>query len=630
VARLSRTPEGYYSGPIWYVNGDTTNFPYNSVTIRAVSSFFPNQKVATATFTAPAGATRTRHFRYISRYFHPCEFEYDVVEGTQAVTSINTGAHPNRPNGLPSETLSIEKVYQRTGFGVSQSPGSGTIPIDGAGVNQAWSDSEMHDAMQVYWLRFANKAQWALWTLFASLHEQGTGLGGIMFDDIGPNQRQGTAIFEDSFISQAPPNDPNPAAWVARMKFWTAVHEIGHTFNLAHSWQKTLGVPWIPLANEAEARSFMNYPYSVQGGESAFFSSFEYRFSDQELLFLRHAPERLVQQGNALWFDHHGFEQTRQSQVPQLTLELRVNRAQATYEFMEPVAIELKLKNVSGESQVIDDRVLATFDRLTVVIKKEGRAARQFRPFAHYCWRSGKTVLQPGEAVYESLFVGAGSNGWDVAEPGRYVLQAALHLDDEDVVSPPLPIRIAPPKGYEEENLAQDLFTEDVGRTLAFDGTKVLEGANNVLREISEKLPDSRAAIHARVALALPLARQYRALTVDAKGSPDEQLVFRAESPKLTQAVEEFKSAVGGRQDRSAESLGHIDYAYYAVRMSEAAKRAGAGDEAREIGDAMISTLNRRGVPAPILNQLREKLGSANETGAERRSRHSRPGKQAK
>ena len=109
----------------------------------------------------------------------------------------------------------------------------------------------MHDAMQVYWSHFAPKAQSSVWVFFASLHESipqpypyrlsnRDQLGGTMFDDIGPNHRQGCAIFEDSFISEAPSGDPNPEAWVRRMRFWTAAHEIGHTFNLAHSWQKTL------------------------------------------------------------------------------------------------------------------------------------------------------------------------------------------------------------------------------------------------------------------------------------------------------------------------------------------------------------------------------------------------------
>ncbi len=96
----------------------------------------------------------------------------------------------------------------------------------------------MHDAMQTYWSRFANQAQWSTWVFFAALHERGTGLGGIMFDDIGPNHRQGTAIFTKSFISQPPAGDPASNAWVRRMQFWTACHEMGHSFNLAHVLQQ--------------------------------------------------------------------------------------------------------------------------------------------------------------------------------------------------------------------------------------------------------------------------------------------------------------------------------------------------------------------------------------------------------
>lgn len=229
----------------------------------------------------------------------------------------------------------MQKVYQRAGFDVSTSPAPSIVPLAGAGANGKWSDQEMHDAMQVYWSKFANKAQWALWTFFAAQHEQGSSLGGIMFDDIGPNHRQGTAIFTNSFIAVPPAGDPNPAAWINRMVFWTATHEMGHAFNLAHSWQKALGLPWIPgLANEPEARSFMNYPYSVSGGQTAFFSNFQFRFSDPELLFLRHAPARLVQMGNAAWFDHHGFEQARVLPEPSFKLEARVNRAEARFEFL--------------------------------------------------------------------------------------------------------------------------------------------------------------------------------------------------------------------------------------------------------------------------------------------------------
>ncbi len=119
---------------------------------------------------------------------------------------IDSCAHPNHPATLPCENLTIRQVFQRAGFDTSISPNPSTSPGAPGGT---WSDMEMHDAMIVFWSRFANLPQWALWTFFADQHEMGSGLGGIMFDDIGPNHRQGTAIFNNSFISDPPPvGDP--------------------------------------------------------------------------------------------------------------------------------------------------------------------------------------------------------------------------------------------------------------------------------------------------------------------------------------------------------------------------------------------------------------------------------------
>ena len=342
---------------------------------------------------------------------------------------------PNRPASLPCETLTIPKVFRRAGCLVTANAASSPVP---APPGATWSDMEMHDAMQIHWSRFANQAQWAMWVFYAALHESGTNLGGIMFDDIGPNHRQGTALFIDSFIADPPPGDPNPAAWIDRMRFWTAVHEMGHSFNLAHSWQKSLGAPfgtpWVPLADEPEARSFMNYPFNVAGGQAAFFADFEYRFSDQELVFVRHAPERFVQMGNAAWFDHHGFEEAAVPAEPTLQLELRVNRERARYEFMEPVWLELKLKNIGDQPRLVDADVLDA-DSLTVILKKQGKEARQLIPFRQKCTQPVTKALMPGDSIYGTVLASAGLNGWDVAEPGTYTIQAAAHLGDEDVVS---------------------------------------------------------------------------------------------------------------------------------------------------------------------------------------------------
>ncbi|GJM74561.1 hypothetical protein HMSSN036_67770 [Paenibacillus macerans] len=152
----------------------------------------------------------------------------------------------------------------------------------------------------------------------------------------------------------------------------------------------------------------MNYPYSVRGGETAFFANFEYRFSDNELLFMRHAPERFVQMGNAEWFDHHGFEQHRQLAKPSFELLLRANRETLRFEFMEPVVLELKLTNWTSEPQIIDRRILSDPDHMTVIVKKQGKTARKVSPFVHYFRKPEHEVLAAGQAVYNSLFIAVG------------------------------------------------------------------------------------------------------------------------------------------------------------------------------------------------------------------------------
>lgn len=613
IANLTVNGQNSWTGTIWYKDGDVASFPYTKVDIQVTRSWFANQRSATATFTGGGGSNRVRTFKFKSLYFHPVDFEFDCAEGEKPTITVDTCGHPNHPATLPREKLSIQTVYKRTGFSVTTSPG-GPVPLDGAGPNAKWSDQEMHDAMQTYWSRFGSMAQWAMWVFFASLHEQGTGLGGIMFDDIGPNHRQGTAIFNDAFISQPPAGDPNPTAWVTRMLFWTACHEMGHAFNLAHSWQKSLGTPWIPLADEPEERSFMNYPYNVSGGQTAFFADFEYRFSDGELLFMRHAPARFVQMGNADWFDHHGFQEANVSPEPAFKLELRVNRERAIFEFMEPVTMELKLTNISTQSQMVNENILSMSDSLTVILKKDGKPARQFCPYARYCLQSKKKVLMFGESIYESLFVSAGRNGWDISEPGNYTIQVALHSDREDIVSNPLRLRVAPPQGYDEEFIAQDFFSDDVGRIVAFDGSQFFTKGNDTLHEVTEKLNKRRVALHASLALGSAVAQDYKQLVEDPK-EPRKQLGIKKHPAQPEEARKLLASSLTSQMAVAVDSLGHIDFKWYVDRFSDWLAQQGATQEAAKTQDALYQTMSTRQVHGRkvldlVLQEIKERRDS--------------------
>jgi len=618
IAKLKRSGRFSWSGHIWFKEGHLASLPQTNVSITVSNSLHSHQRRITAKFTGGGAPVRIRAFRFHSAYYHEVEFEFDREEGVTAVTSIDTDAHPNRPASIPVESLSIDTVFRRAGFKTTRLAGN-DIPTSETGANSTWSDTEMHDAMQTYWSRFDNKPQWSLWTLFANQHDFGTSLGGIMFDDIGPNHRQGTALFYNSFISQAPAGDPAPGAWVNRMRFWTAVHEMGHAFNLAHSWQKSLVFdgkgPWIPLPDEPEARSFMNYPYSVSGGQTAFFADFEFRFSDSELLFLRHAPMQYVQMGNADWFDHHGFEQAEVSAEPSLRLEIRVNREQARFEFLEPVMLELKLTNISDQPMLLPDDLLSNSEAMTVIIKRQDQPAKARQPYAHYCRKPGQTVLKCGESLYESLFVAAGRGGWQIAEPGDYLVQICLHRGNEDVVSNALKVRVQPPLQKQEELLAQDFFEDDVARLLTFDGGDYSRQARDTLQDVAAQLSERRVAEHAKVALYLP------------QTAPTKYLDFSQERPRILvrqasyDAITEMENLLATQAGTVAETLGHVDYNYYANKLADAVGLAADKVVLESVGSALqtaAQALSARHVKPEVVQRLEERakqLGKAAGTG---------------
>lgn len=439
-----------------------------------------------------------------------------------------------------------------------------------------------------------------------------------MFDDIGPNHRQGTAIFNNSFIANAPSGDAAPEAWVERMKFWTACHEIGHAFNLAHSWQKELGTPWLPISNEAEARSFMNYPFYVRGGQTKFFSDFAYRFSDHELLFMRHAPDRFVQMGNADWFDHHAFEQAETSTEPKFRLELRANRAEMVFEFLEPCVLELKLTNISDEPQLVKERLLSDADHMLVVVKPERKPARQWIPFARYCASERKAVLDPSASRYESLFVGAGRNGWDLAEPGRYAVRVAIRIDGVDYLSNELKLRIRPPRSYEEEHIAQDIFSDDVGRVLAFDGTRSLGRANDVLRETASRLPRLAVARHALVALGKPQLKEGKVLAVPARvgqmsSAADAGGTIALSKARPSEASRDLEAALLDAPKDAAETLGHVDYKVYVDDFSSGLVETGDNKAAVRAQETLHATLSARGVAHRVLAEIAKRQASLSE-----------------
>jgi len=345
----------------------------------------------------------------------------------------------------------------------------------------------------------------------------------------------------------------------------------------------------------------------VQGDEQAFFADFRYRFSDGELLFMRHAPEQFVQMGNADWFDDHGFSQVSRNDTG-VQLEVRANRERPVFEFMEPVRLELKLTNTGRSPVTIDRSTIDNGDALTLIVSKKAAPARQWRPYVQYSVEPQYEVLARGESLYAPAAPSSGLNGWDIAEPGAYVVQVALALPGGAVVSNPLLLAVESPADSAEERLAQDFFTDDVGRTLSFGGSRFLSEANDALQDVAERLPDRRVAIHATQALALPRARSFKSLELgdgptrftSAAAAGGRVMKRRAQKG----AVESLGGALLTDPNAAAETLGHIGYEesvdeLTAVYLGKGEERAAAACQV-----SMGKVFERRGVLKRVVDRI--------------------------
>jgi hypothetical protein len=184
---------------------------------------------------------------FVSIYFRSVMHEMDFESGISPFVSYNTAS---LPSGGPPRILSITAAYREAGIDFPQLVGDEVSSAE-AGVDAIWTDAELHASMVRHFSLFRDMPQWAVWSIACkSVHEIGPTLYGIMFDQQG-KQRQGCAVFYGGVGGTTPDR--------LRLQIYTHVHELGHCFNLLHSWQKSLANP--PAPDRISSLSWMNYPW---------------------------------------------------------------------------------------------------------------------------------------------------------------------------------------------------------------------------------------------------------------------------------------------------------------------------------------------------------------------------------
>jgi hypothetical protein len=494
-----------------------------------------------------------------SIYFRTVRIETDKVSDvtTPVFTSYNTGA---LSSGGPARPLSVVSAYAEAGIQMIPTAGSNVIPIGASGVNGTWSNAEMHAAMVGNMSIFQNIPQWAVWLLVAQRHDLGSGLLGIMFDQIGP-QRQGCAVFHAGLGGVTPQ--------ALRLQLNTYVHELGHCFNLMHSWQKSLATP--PGADRPASLSYMNYPWLYpQGGEPGFWASYAFQFDDGELIHLRHAfRNNIIMGGNPFTIGAGMVEPDLMSDLSadQSGLKFEIAPVSKGFSLGEPVVLNLSLAATNGTPMNVHRYLHPNMKLTMVAIEKPNGQLVSYEPFIDHLVNGGYCELKASEKqITDSAYIGFGKRGFYFDQPGNYKIRAVYHaMDGSRILSNVASLRVHYPVTEADEEIAELLSGEEQGLLFYMLGSDAdtLAKGRAALQTILEKYGKRPIANYIRFVLGVNAAREFKTIT-----SVTEEIKVRPADTKL--ASELLTASV-----RSDSPIDPISKVQGLNRLAEAQSRVG-------------------------------------------------------
>ncbi|HKR13806.1 MAG TPA: hypothetical protein VJT15_17205 [Pyrinomonadaceae bacterium] len=505
--------------------------------------------IAAVSFTSSGSQPAMYNCIRKSDAFRELELEVDFCESVNnapTLPKILTTDHPVRPVGTPKRNLTIEEAYREAGVLVSVSPIHDTID-DSDAQFESWSAAELHDVMETSFSKIGGPwPQWAMWGVLAGAYDN-PAVGGLMFDAAAAfggagsaPERQGFAVFRKNrwfdALKASPPGTREEAA-AARQFLYTWVHEAGHAFNFLHSWNK----------NRPDALSWMNYDWRYDNlhGVDSYWSNFNFRFDDEELIHLRHGNRASVIMGGDPWASGGHMEappgaehlaappgalSTIDGDVP---LEFLI-RSKPYFEFMEPVSVELRIRNLLPNLTLnLDTRLNPEYGGVVIHIRRPDGRILEYSPvmckLAEPSYKALSPLTEgaePGNDRYsEEIGLSYGRYGFYFDEPGEYLVRA-LYQGAGDLLIPSNihRLRVGTPVSRDLDITAQDYFSYEVGMNIYLEGSRSqhLKKGFNLMSHMSEKYADSLLGAKLAATVANSLTKPFFSIG-DRSKSPEPQ-----------------------------------------------------------------------------------------------------------
>ncbi|MBI4303707.1 MAG: hypothetical protein HY665_05170, partial [Chloroflexi bacterium] len=593
--------EKVITGPVVYYNDPANINDTIEVRIPRVA-LFSSPADATAKFYDAGLLSNTFLCPKISEYFRTVCLEIDRFQGTTFPPSANTNTDPF-PADLASETLTCAEVFRRSGIDMGATQDDVLNDPDSGDVGTNWDEGELHDLMEDRYDSFADTLQWNLYGVVVPRFgdpNYNSGYYGVMFDWGGYQAgdtylRQGVAVAYDAIQGRVSGTLYNTAAKKDRLFLETFIHEVGHAFNLPHSWQRSANA-------DSASESYMNYAwgYTGGGGESGFWSNFRWEFDDVELIWMRHADRKDVIFGGRDWIGNNlSIFMAPEKELRNAPLSLEV-RAWDVFDFGQPVRVEIKLKNVCGSPMQVDARLQPEDGLVVLYVQQPNGNIVRYIPPVKKMKSPVKVELGAGKSIYESALLSFGAKGFQFQEPGEYIIRAYYSLGSEGVViSRSCRIRVAAPSSRDSDELAHLLFSHDVAKFLYFGGTERYPGLVSKLEEAAQKYAKSDPSVTRNIQAALGQYHSRRFKKVVTKENK-RMITFRDDN--LKEAISNLEAARQMLPVKRYSALDHITYNRASMLLADCYLKQDNKAEAQRTLQESVRYLERRQVVKPVLD----------------------------
>jgi len=530
-----------------------------------------------------------------SPYYRDINILYGKTNKNKNNYSYNIHNQPYKSIELVDKTINIKKILKKTGLNVSILDNKSIVTPFNLTKMGVLSRREIHDILQIYWSQIENKNKKTILILEASSFSDSKAVLAMNFKFSNDSKFSGIVVFNDSIMLTCPPDGMGQKKFKKWMLLFSICHNIGHTFNLDHSWERSASPALMKIKDDQKSLSFMNNPHFYDNGMKEFIKKFKFNYDNNELVQIRHAS-----------FDNNQLASIlpakRRNSNP-FTIEVRINRPTNNIYYMEPVIIECKIKNKSNNIQQkeLTKEIIAS-NLIVGISNNKSTNIKYIQPYYDMQNSSGRHLIESEKSIYTSLFVSADPGGWLIDEPGTYTVSAYFINSKQIIVSNILTLTVMAPKLKKLENLAQDYFCDEVARIYAFNGSTILENGNQVLRRTLQYSLPKNVECQMRYALIAP--EQDKAIE-ELNSQGRNKIITRSKKIGVVdRIINEVDEILINNQMHAIETFGNIEYKKHIDGYTDLLVGQRMIGKAINTQNTLYSNFKQRNVNGKILNEI--------------------------